>query len=326
MGHTLKLSIYSFFVNDKKRGKPINLGDCFSTIYGKNESDTGDAFDYDYNEYLRLFGLDVSDMAGGQFLENVEATKAMAIESYSIFPKSFVVDGMIKGGLTGIDQDIYKKNNSIVPESKIDKTKVASLPYYFKMWLPIDSQVGIIMVQSFTETGVTSLFVDVIKKYFFNKGFNLHTHVHVPDDVKESFKNRSEVKQITLIKTKLSKKSRSSLNQVFADFQNLKITVKITGFRSSIQDIIENLSKNPIVVPDFEMEGASSYETVAVYEDNHGHQSSAKFSKNVDITPTILLDDYLKEDGKESVDLSKIRDYTNTVLNTIKGELEYKPL
>jgi hypothetical protein len=67
--------------------------------------------------------------------------------------------------LTGIEQEVYKTSSSEERQDTITEDEVTALPYYFKIWMPYDSNVGVVMVQSYTETGVVSLVLDKIKHF-----------------------------------------------------------------------------------------------------------------------------------------------------------------
>ena len=47
------------------------------------------------------------------------------------------------------------------------------LNVYYKIWLPLDSNVGILMVQSYTSVGCTSLFKEQLENYFIRKGYKI---------------------------------------------------------------------------------------------------------------------------------------------------------
>lgn len=132
---------------------------------------------------------------------------------------------------------------------------------------------------------------------------------------------------MTLFKNRLSEDARSSLNKLFTDFEVLKIQIEVTGFKVDIDEFWNNVNKDDAInadLSDFEMVN-DNYDVIATYKDPEGRQSQAKLSRNLDILPTIILDNNLKEDGKENPNYEKIRQHTNTILQQVKIEIEYTP-
>lgn len=132
---------------------------------------------------------------------------------------------------------------------------------------------------------------------------------------------------MTLFKNRLSEDARSSLNKLFTDFEVLKIQIEVTGFKVDIDEFWNNVNKDDAInadLSDFEMVD-DNYDVIATYKDPEGRQSQAKLSRNLDILPTIILDNNLKEDGKENPNYEKIRQHTNTILQQVKIEIEYTP-
>lgn len=101
---------------------------------------------------------------------------------------------MVVGGLTGVEQDIYDSSKSSEKENTIEKDKVTALPYYFKLWMPFDSSLGVLMIQSYTEAGVTSLLSDKIKSFFKQFDYTIDLEKFVPKEYKEKFKRTSMLK------------------------------------------------------------------------------------------------------------------------------------
>lgn len=325
MAHTLKLNVYCFSIRDKRAKDHIP----FKEFLNKHFILEGEIkYTVNKDELYRRFTQSFIDTFGNKFVKNYEETKACGVNSYNIVFHKNQIDGMINGGLTGIEQDIYDPSNSSLVENTIDKEKVSALPYYYKIWLPFDSSLGVLMIQSYTEMGVTSLFLNKFKEFFKLKEYSFDYERHVPEEYKERFVNKSTIKEIALLKTKLSKKARAELNSLFTDFEGLKIKITITGFKLGVDSFKEGLEKGRFVHSDLsslEIGDESNYETIATYEDVSGRQSQAHVSKNLDIFPTIVLSEKLKVAGKEFPDYLKIQNHTDSILEKIKVELEYSP-
>ena len=317
-GYTLKLSIYTIVLKDGEKND-ATFHSLHKTIVEDNNMSKSDMFDIVKDKFLKSF----SD----KFVLNYNKTKGIAIREISTIPTMNIIDGMMIGGLTGIEQEVYKTSSSEDKENTITEDEVTALPYYFKIWMPYDSNVGVIMIQSYTETGVVSLVLDKIKHFFKSYGFSIGSNSFVDKEYKERFKNQSIVDKLVLTKTHLSTEARGALNQMFANFEGLKIEIKLSGFNVSIGEFweqVDNTKPLNVDLAEFEMNQRENYDVIATYKDISGRQSQARLSKNLDIMPTIILDSTLKESGKQYPNYKRVQTHTNSILAKVKQEIGYE--
>lgn len=318
-GYTLKLSIYVLTIKRKFRNpEEKTFKDVLSDITGETDKEQM------FSTFIRLF----LNSFENKFKLNSEGTKAIAIKQINSNPTYNEIDGIAIGGLTGIEQEVYKTDSSKNKEKTITNDEVASLPYYFKLWLPFDSNTGVLMVQSYTEAGVVSLIEQKISSFFSGHQYSLASTKFIPEDYKEQFKKRSVIDKLILTKTQLSKSARGALNGLFSEFEGLKVEIKISGFKVSVDDFWKQFDqKNPLNanLSEFEMNNPNDYKIIATYKDESGHQSQAKMEQNLDITPTIFLPDELKENGSQYPNYKKIQKHTDAILEQVKTEIGYKP-
>lgn len=321
MAYTLKLTIYCISLRKKRKKEFSQYKDFFKEAFSSPEEQVNKQSLF--SRFINKFEQSFDD----KFVLNYDMTKGIAINSINAISALNIVDGMIIGGLTGVEQDVYDSSKATEKEDTIEKDKVTALPYYFKLWMPFDSSMGILMVQSYTEVGVTSLLSNKIKSFFGQFDYMIDLEKFVPTEYKEKFKKSSYVEKLTLYKNRLSEDARSSLNKLFTGFEGLKIQIEVTGFKVDIDDFWKNVDREEALnadLSDFEMEN-DNYDVIATYKDPEGRQSQARLSKNLDILPTIILDNDLKEDGKEYPNYERIQQHTNTILGKVKIEIEYAP-
>lgn len=317
-GHTLKLMIYTIALRDGER-KDSNFKKLHQAICENTENEKPKLFGVCKDKFLKSFK--------DKFVLDNDNTKGIAIKSINCIPEMNIIDGMMIGGLTGIEQEVYKTSSSRNKENTITEDEITALPYYFKIWMPYNSNLGVIMVQSYTETGVVSLVVNKFREFFRSYGFSISTDRFVHEKYKKDFKKYSFVDKLVLTKSHLSREARGALNQMFTEFEGLKVEIKVSGFNISIDDFWNNVDvRNPLSadLSEFEMNENEYYDVVATYKDVEGKQSQARLSKNLDILPTITLSDELKETGKEYPDYHKIQIHTNTILQEVKKEIGYE--
>lgn len=323
MGYTLKLSIYCLSLRKKReeRGSFSTFREFLNEVFLNTEEGR-----VPKSLLFERFKTKFESSFESKFVLNGEETKGIAISSLNVIPAKNIIDGMIIGGLTGVEQDIYDASSANEKEDTIEKEKVTALPYYFKLWMPYDSSVGVLMIQSYTEVGVTSLLSTKIKSFFSNFNYMIDPVKFVPREFKEKFKRESTVQKLSLYKSHLSEEARGGLNLLFTEFEGLQVKIEISGFDVSIEDFWRSVDRrNPLDVDLSSLSMESDYEVIATYKDADNKQSQARLSKDLDIFPTIIMDNELKEEGKEYPNYSKIQRHTNSILERVKIEIEYVP-
>ena len=186
-GYTLTLNVYTLYIKKKLHNpEEKTFKDVLVDITG--ETDKQKIFDAFKEKFIDSFN--------NQFALNTEGTKAIAIKSVGIIPSQNVVDGIVLGGLTGIEQEVYKTTSSKDKQKIIANDEVASLPYYFKLWMPFDSDIALLMIQSYTEAGVVSLLGLKIEQFFKKYKYSLASTKCIPSKYKDEFiKNSFENKK-----------------------------------------------------------------------------------------------------------------------------------
>lgn len=317
-GYTLKLSIYTIALRDSDKND-VTFKSLHQVIAGSNEASKAELFGTVKDKFLNSFSE--------KFVLNYNKTKGIAIRQINTIPTMNIIDGMMIGGLTGIEQEVYKASSSEERQDTIAEDEVTALPYYFKIWMPYDSNLGVVMIQSYTETGVVSLVLDKIKHFFRSYNFFVSHNPFVDKEYKDKFKNLSTVDQLVLSKTHLSSEARGALNQLFASFEGLKVEIKLSGFNVSIDEFWQQIdTQKPLDIDlsGFEINEREDYDVIAIYKDVSGKQSQARLSRNLDIMPTIILDSTLKETGKEYPNYESIQTHTNSILTKVKQEIGYE--
>jgi hypothetical protein len=327
MGHQLKLDIYCFSIRVRRERDAEHriFGDFFRENYSRDDENP---LQINKEVLIKRFIGGFIDSFHEQFVLNREETKGIATGFLKSYPSKNIIDGLINGGLTGIDQDVYDRKNSIQREDIIEKDKITALPYYFKIWTPFDGTVGVLMIQSYTNMGVNTLIFQQLAKYFVDKNHTIEKYKYVPEDYKERFIKKSVIYKVSLIKQGLSNKARENLNPVFTEKENLKVRIEITGFEETPERFWKLFRKKKIINSDLtalEMEDDDDFETIATYKDEFGHQSSVRISKDKNILPTYFLDNSLKKEGVEYPDYNLIRKHTNSILKKVKKEIGYTP-
>jgi len=180
----LVLSIYTFTL--KERNSSEDYFD-FNEFYRKN-------FTRDNENphkvkpkvlYQRFVGM-ILDEFEDKFWLNKDKNKGISTEDIGYRAGKSIIEGIINGGNTGYGHQIYNILNNKKSVGEITEDQLASLPYYFKMWTPPDSQVGVIMIQSYSIGSVNSILLDFINQIFSKYGATFRRIIHIPKELRES--------------------------------------------------------------------------------------------------------------------------------------------
>ncbi len=322
MAHNLKLDI--FRISLKKKGssndKLFDFKDFFAAAFSIDDKEKA------YTQFVKKF----ISIFENEFKMNADNTKAISASdqhSFTIRSNNNIIDGEIIGGPTGIDQKLYLRKNSKKEEGKITNDNVTVLPYYIKLWTPLDHNTGILMVQSYSNHTVTEMVKVYISRMFQDYNYSIVITPHIPNAVKEEYRHNSSVYKVAFVKESLSKDKRKLMNPLFTEFAGLKIRIEVSGFSEKVEDFWSKFTGNNKILnsnlEDFDIKENDDFKTIAYYKDDKGHKSNTTIKKQIEIRPTVFLDSKLKKAGSEHYDFVKIKEHTDSILNNIKTEIGY---
>ena len=320
----LELSIYTFTLNEKfKREDFLD----FNEFYRKNFSKEGENPHTIKPEelYKRFVGM-ILDEFHKKFWLNKEENKGISTTSIDYRHGKSIIEGIINGGNTGYGHQIYDILDNEKTVGEISETQLASLPYYFKMWTPPDSQVGVIMIQSYSIGSIGSILIEFLTSIFAKYGASFRKIIHIPTELRESFLKRSSVKKVTFTSTIENRDSRKKFNRAFEDSEGLRVTISVEGLKKkNIKTFFESFNKkNPIGIDlkELGIENEDDYETKFYYEDEDGRKAHAKIKDKFEIRPTIVLPIEVSNENK-TPNLEQIIKFTDKLLEKVKTEINY---
>ena len=155
MSTNLELSVYTFTLKEKNSRE--DYWD-FNEFYRQNftEDDENPHTVTSKLLYQRFVGM-ILDEFENKFWLNPQKNKGISTRDIKFRPSKSVIEGIINGGNTGYGHQIFNVLNNAKKVGEIAEDQLASLPYYFKMWTPPDSQVGILMIQSYSIGSINSI-------------------------------------------------------------------------------------------------------------------------------------------------------------------------
>lgn len=338
MGYTLKLDIYYFSLKKIKeetarqiRGEKILLyhtekNECLLADFVKSLSieEINDV------NYMKMFLENFINGFNASFKSNKSNTQAMSIttDQFKGYDSNdYTVWGIFKGGPTDIEYDVYQSDNAIAPTSKIARDNVTSLYYFYKIWIPIDSNVGVLMVQSYTNTGCSTLFKEQLSNYFIANGYKAAFSKCIPKEYIEKFLKNGHINEIQVIHRK--RNGNNPLNPVFNPFIHAKKRSIFSKFKISFEDFVsvvnyQNVLKSQIKAIDTDYD--ENIDKIKLfYVDSKGRKANATLAEIDSILPTITLDDTLKEVDSHLPKWYDLHQYTKGMLDDIKKQISYTP-
>ena len=324
MATNLELSIYTFTLKEKNSREDFL---DFNEFYRKNFSLDGENPHSVEPKllYKRFVGM-ILDEFENKFWLNSEKNKGISTRDIDFRPSKSVIEGIINGGNTGYGHQIFNILDNEVTVGEISKDQLASLPYYFKIWTPPNSNVGVIMVQSYSIGSINSLLLEFIKSIFAKYGATFKKIVHTPKELRDSYIKRSSVKRVTFTSTIDNQNSRKKFNRAFEDSDGLKITITVQGLKKrSIKGFLKKFNKkNPIGIDlkELGMEEPEDYVTKLYYEDEDGRKAHAKIEDRFQIRPTIVLPTEI-ENANKTPNFNKTVKFTDSLLEKVKEEIDH---
>lgn len=324
---SLELSIYTFTL--KERDATGDSAFHFNEFFRKNFTKVGEKIHEVKREelYHRFVGT-MLDEFKERFWLNKEEDKGISDSDIDFHPGNDVIDGLVNGGKTGYGYQIYDVINNKDSRGKVTKDQLASLPYYFKLWTPPDSNVGVLMVQSYGVGSINSVLLEFLYKIFAKYGATFRKISHTPEEIRDEYANRSRVRKVTYTKTVEDQTSRTMLNRAFDDSEGLRVTITVEKIKNeSLGSFFKNFNKKKplgIEIEELGMESPEDYETKFYYEDKDGRKAHAKITDEYKFRPTIVLPITIVTQ-QNNIDLEEIRKFTDGLLEKVKKEIHYSP-
>lgn len=210
-----------------------------------------------------------------------------------------IIEGTIEGGRYG-----QKRNKSSVgnksEKEDINEADIILDRFYFCLYTPLNSDLGILFIQSYSADTISDIFTDFIRSFFFMQGLYSKAKVEkfVPKKIADEFRNHSQIKKFAF-----------SSRFVFDQMTNAPIGVEEEEFIIKVEAVSKNgLPKeslgnwiNSIGSKVFSSRQLSQFNRGKVYLRNSESKKESPFDidSDLDIKPIIYLEGRIdiKADG-----------------------------
>jgi hypothetical protein len=314
-----------------KNGNKENVFIRFDDFYKKTVSnDIGE--DIISNQSFISFFADYLNSFQGKFAVN-GVGKALHLNSEKIRFQSEnrIISGTFEGGTTNIGGFIKEQNNPHDEDSFIlTPNHVEGQPYYFIMYFPEDSNMGLLLVQSFSAKSVTDLFKRHLQQFFSKNSENVTLLLNsvVPKEVVKNFREKGVIDKVTLRKQNLdSDRASRVFGYEFSSEDGITIELRIKGLKqlSNAKELLDKMMNGDNLkffdIPEInELGFDGTHETVFEYEHN-GRKSSVKSSKNFSLTPSFYISESdISRDEKLLPTFESLDNYCRSLLVSLCSE------
>lgn len=336
MAYTLKLDIYYFSLNKiiEKYERKTKTGKRMSYKTEKEDSQFNDFInsltrEKENDELMKFFLEDFINGFNASFKSNKSDTQAMSITTDSIRrfnSKKYIVWGVFKGGQKGINREIYQSNDAKNIKDTIQENDVTSLYYFYKIWLPRDSNIGILMIQSYTSLGCSALFKEQLGNYFISKGYKPNWNKFVPKEYIRKYLVNGYLNELQIVHSK--KDENTPLKPIFKPLQRATKKSVLSKFQIALSDILslpnyKKILKESILAVDTEYD--ENHDCVKLFYTSNGKSAHTTLANIEKILPAIILGDELKDNDTQLPKWEELNKFTDDMLENIKKQIGYTP-
>lgn len=336
MAYTLRLDIYYFHfkkitdvIQRKRRGGGISTG-------YRTESELTNFCDFvsslvlqkeEKSDYMKVLIRDFVNGFNSSFAINEENTRAISLLSdYKVNSRNYTTWGTFRGGETGIARDIYKTNDSTNSTTKIQEDNVSTLQFYYKIWIPYDSNVGILMLQSYTTLGCTALFKKQFENYIIGRGYKIFWSKCIPDEYIKEFFKKGYINKICI--THQHKNTDTFFGGTFGPVNFAKKETVLSKLQIPLAELFSCNNYQKLLKADIrsvDLNYDEEKDTVVLFYDLEGKSAHSSLTKIEDILPVITLDDNLKDTATQLPKWEELHLFTDGLLEDIKEKIHYTP-
>ena len=239
--------------------------------------------------------------------------------------------GKLEGGPTNIAGTVKTKNNVDDVGFPVTREHVTAMPFYFTMWMPNDSNVGLLIVQSLGELSIYEPLKLNLKKFIegIDPKFYLDFNEHVVEKAIKKMKEKGNIKQLVIRRSSLpSDAAERVFNKKYNILDNLNIEIRISGFGNSTAAAVKEyfMGNKPDLLEFANMKevGFDKQSEVLAIISHNGRIATAKL-ENFSLAPVYFVDttdvpltihNHPQED--------KMKSYLKSFLEQMQVEIGYK--
>lgn len=327
MAHNPKLNVYTLRLNPKDESVET-FRDLFKCKFNCDVHVSDDDL---FTQYFQAFvnGIGDDDFRKDAKNKKVIGTIKNANIEVPLFPtNNQYIDGVIEGGKYGIRRE-YADTDNKNDKKVIGENNAVLDQYYILLYTPLNSKIGFLLLQSYTEESIQDSFKDFIMTFFSCEDafYNIIIEPFVPQKIVDKYIKETNIRMFSFMtKTTLPSSLR---NNVQIKGQTFEVEIKIKPLDEKLDPNTKETSQIIKAVGDKLFDGRPLNEgkTRAYIEDSKKRKTNYDIDREINsIRPTIYLEDVgIVPDEKTGLpDFKAIKKYCAEVLQDIIDEFKQK--
>jgi hypothetical protein len=280
---------------------------------------------------LRLFENFRNAIDGDEFIKNASKQKVFTAynsrdsinSTIAMHSDNLVIEGTFKGGKFGNARTRASVNNKNESD-EISSNSAILDDYYFFLHTPLDSDTGVLMLQSYTEETIRDVFVPFIQPYFScsNSYYNVIVEPFVPKSYKEKFAREARLRAFSFTGSQMIGKKNS--DTIVTEQEEFIISIKVVpkdGSKTTIDDLGDVLEK--VTQSTFNDEELGKFQHKILLS-NSVTKKHAHYDMSHDISqirPTIMLDE-IPKDVNGKLNIAELKQFCFDLLVTVNSEVQ----
>lgn len=327
MAHNPKLNVYTLRLNPKDESVET-FRDLFKLKFNC------DSVVSDSDLFTKYFQALVNGIGDKNFRKDTKNKKVIGTVKSSdiaipLFPHdNQYIDGVIEGGKYGIRRE-YADTDNKQDKKTIGENNAVLDQYYILLYTPLNSKIGFLLVQSYTEESIQDSFKNFIYTFFSCENFfyNIVIEPFVPQSIVDKYMKETSIRMFSFTtKTALSSSLRDNVQ---IKGQTFEVEIKIKPLDEKLRPNAKETSQIIKAVGDklFDGKPLNEGKTKAYIEDTKSRKANYDIDKEINsIRPTIYLEDVGIVPDKTTglPDFKAIQTYCLTVLQDVKDEFKKK--
>ncbi len=211
-----------------------------------------------------------------------------------------IIYGVIKGGEFDTGKTLGVVDNPNAEERRLNRNQLITDDFYFLLYTPLDKNVGVLILQSYTRDNVTDIFKPFIENLFKLRGISnkATASIFMPEAIQNRFKRNSIVKKFVYSNRFLVNEMHEQTMQA-GDF-TINVEIKSHGDQINLNNLPwwkRVLGESLLRVTSQEQRQLETFNLQKGYiKANVGEGTPTKFSLNeeeIEIKPTIYLSNHI---------------------------------
>lgn len=308
-------------------GRKASFRDFFNEKYKSNKTE-GINDEKLYHLFIQDF---LNSIDNDKFVKNQAKQKVMAAydtkdetkKTINIHSVKNVVEGTFEGGKYGDPKNVAAIDNKRKKES-IPRDNAILANFYFFLFTPLNSDTGVLMLQSYTEETIRDVFLPFFLPFFScsNAYFNIAVEPFVPKVYKDKFAKEAELRAFSFTGNQLIGKKIG--DKVTTEQDEYIVTIKIVPKDKSKKGIkcIDN-TYNKIIESQFNGEELSNFKHKVLLRNSiTGKHAHYDISEDISqIRPTIILDE-IPRDASGELNIVELRVFCFDLLAEVNQEIQ----